>query len=538
MESGFNNIQLLFMVSNVQNGYFSTTPGGNGARQNLTAFTQGQIQSGGVEFVHNGDHQAPGYGVLVTDGRQFTQPSSANIIFTDAPIVHQITLNVTLGETITLTPALLNITATDGSQPNQVTITLGNLTHAVVTSTVTGGPVTDFTLTDLEAGDIQLTQDGGSVTPSLTVTAEGVKQISSAPQQVLVYFSNQSVYAPQLVHNFLRVTQGKATVLSNQYLSGQEPLDDQALGNETMFFVSHIEYGHFSLINEPQTWITSFNQQQLLTSQVQFVQDGSASTPSYKAAVQAFGLQSASLSANIFFTPVNVPSPILGGDDSSTIQKAIISAVISGAFGILFAVVQACLKRAANRKLLQTLGDSKEDYDISVVTPVAREIARQIKITGFMNHTTNTKMAHFKGAVRTILFELTKRGVDLNFRAMNPAVRDGVINEITRQTRRIVLGDPGCCQGFVSFFKAQATPKAIEDAASEIAAAVAAAIQTLPVTVHRESPLARSVELPSLSDAKEILLMANRSSSQVISPDSPIQVDAPQEQKEQQVLGA
>ena len=117
MESGFNNSQLLFMVSNVQNGYFSTTPGGNGVKQNLTAFTQGQIQSGGVEFVHNGDHQAPGYGVLVTDGRQFTQPSSANIIFTDAPIVHQITLNVTLGETITLTPALLNITATDGSHP-------------------------------------------------------------------------------------------------------------------------------------------------------------------------------------------------------------------------------------------------------------------------------------------------------------------------------------------------------------------------------------------------------------------------------------
>ena len=243
--------------------------------------------------------------------------------------------------------------------------------------------------------------------------------------------------------------------------------------------------------------------------------------------------------AKIFFTPVNVSSPILGGDDSSTIQKAIISAVISGAFGILFAVVQACLKRAANRKLLQTLGDSKEDYDITVVTPVAREIARQIKITGFMNHTTNTKMAHFKGAVRTILFELTKRGVDLNFGAMNPAVRDGVINEITRQTRRIVLGNPGCCQGFVSFFKAQATPKDIENAAAEIAAAVAAAIQSLPATVRRESPLIRSVELPSLSDSKEVLLMANRSSSQVVPPDSLIQGDAPKEQPvANQVLGA
>ena len=202
--------------------------------------------------------------------------------------------------------------------------------------------------------------------------------------------------------------------------------------------------------------------------------------------------------------------------------------------GILFALVQICLKRSANRKLLQALGDSKEQYDLTVVRPVAQEIARQIKITGCMNHTTNTKVAHYKSAVRKILFELTKRGVDLNFTEMNSAIRDGIINEIAGQTRRIVLGDPGCCQGFVSFFKAQATPKAIEDAASEIAAAVAAAIQTLPATVRRESPLVRSLELPSLSDSKEVLLMANRSSSQVISPDSPIQVDAP---KEQQMLG-
>ena len=64
----------------------------------------------------------------------------------------------------------------------------------------------------------------------------------------------------------------------------------------------------------------------------------------------------------------------------------------------------------------------------------------------------------------------------------------------------------------------------------KIAVAVAAAIQTLPATVRSESASVRMVELPSLSDAKEILLMANRSSSQVVPPDSPVQVDAPQEQ--------
>ena len=110
-------------------------------------------------------------------------------------------------------------------------------------------------------------------------------------------------------------------------------------------------------------------------------------------------------------------------------------------------------------------GTATDQYDLTVVRPVAKEIARQIKITGFMNHTTNTQMAHFKSAVRTILFELTQRGVNLNFAEMDPPVRDGLINEIARQTRRVVLSERGCCQGLVSFFKAQATPKQIEDAA-------------------------------------------------------------------------
>ena len=42
------------------------------------------------------------------------------------------------------------------------------------------------------------TQDGGSITPSVTITAYGAKQISSAPSQAQVYFSNQGMYAPQL----------------------------------------------------------------------------------------------------------------------------------------------------------------------------------------------------------------------------------------------------------------------------------------------------------------------------------------------------
>ena len=189
--------------------------------------------------------------------------------------------------------------------------------------------------------------------------------------------------------------------------------------------------------------------------------------------------------ASVFFTPINIPPPILGGNSGyTTIQKAIISAVVSGTIGILFAVVQICLKRAANKKLLQALGEGSDDYELKVVRPVAKEIARQIKITGFMNHTTNTKMVHFKSAVRSILFELDKHGVDLNFADMKAPARDGLINEIARQTRNIVLKDKSCCNGCSSFFKAQATPKEIEEAAPAIAEAV---VQKLRIRTTAES---------------------------------------------------
>ena len=217
-------------------------------------------------------------------------------------------------------------------------------------------------------------------------------------------FSNQGVYAPQLVNNFLEITQGKATTLSNRYLLAQEPPNGQALGNQTMFYVSNIEYGHFSLINQPQTWIGSFSQQQLLEGQVQFVQDGSLSIPGYQSQVEASTLLSASLPASIFFTPTHIPTPSSGGDsDYTTIQKAIIGASISGGMGIGFALVQICLKRLANRKLLQALGEGANDYDQTVVRPVAQEIAGRVKITGFLNATTNIRMRSFKSAVRSLL---------------------------------------------------------------------------------------------------------------------------------------
>ena len=499
-EAGFNNSQLIFSVGNVQNGYFSTVPVSNGAKKNLTSFSQGQINSGAIEFVHNGAFQAPGYLVLVSDGIQSTLPSSATIDFTDAPVITRNTFNITTSATIILTPTLLNVTATDGSMPSQVLLTVSNLQHATITSTLTGTAVNNFTLAELQSGDIRLTQDGSLITPSLTITARGTALISSAPSVTDVYFSNQGVYAPQLISNYLLVTQGEATVLSNLYLSAVQPTLAPVVDNSTMFYVSDIEYGHFSLTYQPQTWITSFNQQQLLEGQVQFVQDGSAATPGYRTEAEVSGLQSASLPASIFFTPVSElpPSTPSSGDTGySTVEKAIIGAVISGTIGIFFAVLQGCLKRASNKKLLQALGEDADPYDLNVVRPVAKEIAQRIKITGFMNATTNTEMMSFKSAVRSLLSALDQRGMGLNFAGMEPVKKDALINEIGRQVERWVKehrrGCTAYCPGLTAFFKPQLNPDNLVDAAGEIADKIVQALNSQQILSARLSVSGSSV---------------------------------------------
>ena len=208
-----NNSQIVFTVGNVQNGYFATVTSSQSLSKNLTSFTQAQIESGTIEFVSAGNSQSPSYSVIVSDGVQTTSPSTATISFSGAPIITENTLNITWSGMITLTPAMLNVTVTDGSTPGQVVLTVSNLQHASITSSVTGMPINSFTLAQLQAGQIQLTQDGSLITPSYTLTVRGGTGQSSAPSQVQVYFSNQGVYAPQLVNNYLQVTQGEATVL-------------------------------------------------------------------------------------------------------------------------------------------------------------------------------------------------------------------------------------------------------------------------------------------------------------------------------------
>ncbi len=586
-EPGVSDSGLTFTVGNVENGYFALVPVSGADVQLINTFTQQTVNAGQVEFTHLGNEHAPGYAVTVSDGNRTSPPSQAMINFSGAPVVTQNTVLIQPGQTVTLTPANLNVTVNDGSTPDQVVLQVSDVQHAILTSTQTGTDVSNFTLGDVQAGYIQLTQDGSLVAPSYTVAATSPGSgITSAPSTVDIQFSSQGIPAPRLLNNYLLVIEGATTTLTSQNVAALQ--GNQSVTDSALFYVSDVSHGYFSLNQDPDVWIPFFSQQQLQNLSVQFTHDGSKIVPGYRTAVEAGGLQSPSLAAAIFFRTVNQP-PVLakslpgqtiqagqpfsytilpgtfidpqgepvtlsvgrfnstlplpawlafdtginrlsGVPDTSgsldigvtardpeglvsapadfiltiasqlaasngvSLEKTVASAVASGLVGLFFLGLQIYLKRAANKKLAHALGDGSDPFDLNVVRPVAKEIARQVKVTGCMNHTTNSEMVHFKAAVRTLLTELDQRGVDLRFTEMTEIRRDGLINEIAVQTR-LRLAPKGYCTSLMKFFKAQTTPEAIRLAAADIAANVVKSLTGRNVSVLKPQGQQSVVEL-------------------------------------------
>ena len=308
-EAGFDDSQLLFTVGDVQNGYFTFLPF-NTSRP--TQWKQGQIQNGVVSFVHAGNQQAPCYQVSVSDGVQSTPPSLATVDFLGAPVITQNSLNVSQGGATVLTPATLNVTGSDLA-PTEITFQVSNTQHAQFVSTQTGLPVSNFTLTALQTGLIEVIQDGGSIAPSYTIQATGSGGQSSAPSLVTTQFSNQQgVFAPRMVLNTLFVTQGQPTIPGLPNIQASQE-NGQPVADSAVFYLSGVSHGQWTLTDSPGMLISSFSQGQLKNATVQFIPDNSRSVPGYQLSVldPASGLQSASLPASIFFTPLNQPPQLM-----------------------------------------------------------------------------------------------------------------------------------------------------------------------------------------------------------------------------------
>ncbi len=269
-----DNPGLIFLVSAVQYGYFQQT--GNLGFP-ITGFIQSQVQAGTIQFVHDGSSSTPSYNISVSDGYIASTSQASTISFNLAPILDNNTLILNQGQTLVLNSSFLSATDPDDPAPGLTFIT-SNVQHGqfeLVSSP--GDSITSFTQAQVQNGTVQFVQDGTAYAPSDKVAvSDGAMTIASQASKI---FFNA---APVLGNNRLTVNQGQTVILTSNNLSATDP-DDSAPG--LTFIVGNVAHGRFERISSPGTIITSFTQAEVQGGAIQFVHDGSITTPSYQVAV-------------------------------------------------------------------------------------------------------------------------------------------------------------------------------------------------------------------------------------------------------------
>ena len=297
---------LTFTVSSISGGQFElvASPG-----VPITSFTQAQITSGAVQFVHDGGEAAPSYDVTVDDGALNDGPSAASISFTnqnDAPVLGTNALTISEGGTVVLSAANLGATDVDTADPS-LTFTVSSVTSGQFELVASPGvPITSFTQAQITSGAVQFVHDGGETAPSYDVTVDD-GALNDGPSAASISFTNQND-APVLGNNALTISEGGTVILSAANLAAT---DVDTADPSLTFTVSSVSGGQFELVASPGVPITSFTQAQITSGAVQFVHGGGEGAPSYDVTVDDGALNDGPSAASISFTNQN-DAPVLG----------------------------------------------------------------------------------------------------------------------------------------------------------------------------------------------------------------------------------
>ncbi|MBS0351966.1 MAG: hypothetical protein JSR33_12460 [Proteobacteria bacterium] len=179
-------------------------------------------------------------------------------------------LSINQGQSIVLTSQ--NFYATDNSP---VSFIVSNITHGhFELVSQPGQPITNFNQSAIVAQQIRFIHDGNLFPPNYVVQIPnpGIA-LSPPPQNGTVTFYRK----PMFTMNSLAVHQGENIWMTTSLLN----VTDDYPADQVNFTVSNLQHGQFRLVSS-NTSVMKFTEQQLLSGQILFVQDNSASAPIYQ----------------------------------------------------------------------------------------------------------------------------------------------------------------------------------------------------------------------------------------------------------------
>jgi len=273
----------------------------------ISSFTQAKLNSGMIRYVHDGgETTSDAFVFSLTDGVDNVTGTFAISVtpVNDAPVLGAHTLVINEGQTVTL--ASTNFGASD-SDSASLSFVVSGLTHGDFRNTVAHSSVTEFTLSEIQAGVITFIHDGGEVAPTAMISVSD--GILSSPSQSVGFSYTPVNDSSVIVTNIgLTVDEGNAFAIGSSQLSALDPDNSSA---QLIYSVSTSPtHGRLERLAAPGVSITSFTQADLADSAILYMHDGGESTSDAFEFSLSDGVAVTSGSFAITVTPIN-DAPVL-----------------------------------------------------------------------------------------------------------------------------------------------------------------------------------------------------------------------------------
>ena len=302
---------LEFIISAPQHGYFSWV---DAPVTSILQFYQQNITDRRVQFSHDNSTMAPGYAVMVSDGRLTLAPAPAEVVF-NLPVLLNNQLIINQGQTQVLTPGNLKATQMF-AEDNQLIFIVSAVNQGYFSFTSDSGtPITRFNQQTIGDGQVQFIHDDSLEAPGYFVAVND-GELSTSPQAPQVDFDLK----PVLVNNGLVIGQGQTVMLTPAQLKA---MHNGVVDPDLRFIITNVTHAAFVL--KPDTsplTALNFTQQAIQNGNVFLIQDGGSESPAYQVVVTDGRAFTQPASANITFyqQPVFTVNQLFTGSPGASIS--------------------------------------------------------------------------------------------------------------------------------------------------------------------------------------------------------------------------
>ena len=266
---------------------------------NLTQFSQNQILSNSIQFVHDGSNSAPSYTLSINDGFDIVSNAS-DITFIKMPTFLAKQITIRQGQRLIITTESLQATSFNGKPLIYI---IGNIRHGQFElATNPNVYISSFNQAQLDAQIVVFVHDNSAYAPSIQISLLDGRVTTTSTSIDVTFLADID-----LVNNNLRVSNAQTVLITQNFLKAVSYLS-YIDSNNLIFIITKMQHGKFIHKSNVKNEITSFLQKQIINGEIGFIHDGNNSAPSFFVSVGLGSLFTTPMSANISYENTIIPT--------------------------------------------------------------------------------------------------------------------------------------------------------------------------------------------------------------------------------------